>query len=243
MWNYKVSSKTNKKKTQDQKCPIGSLVCSVSALLVFGSFGMSKNYCHICNQHRLICLIAKFCAKIRILKFGTKNALFGCFWTEIWKYYCHNWNQLPQICLIPKFGLKLKILKFGTQNALFGYFWTGIWKQYCHVRNQHPRICLTEKFREKMKMPKFGTKNALFGCFWARILKNDYKTIVTFEISILEIVKMRNLVKKWKCLNLGPKIPYLGILGLELKKKLLLYLKSAPSNLTNCEILWNNENA
>ena len=53
--------------------------CS-TGVWVFWNF---KNYCHICNQHRLICLIAKFCAKIRILKFGTKNALFGCFWTEI----------------------------------------------------------------------------------------------------------------------------------------------------------------
>ena len=38
--------------------------------------GMLKNCCHICNQCPQICLIAKFRVKIRILKFGTKNALF-----------------------------------------------------------------------------------------------------------------------------------------------------------------------
>ena len=41
--------------------------------------GMLKNFCHICNQHPPIYLIAKFGAKIRIVKFGNKNALFGCF--------------------------------------------------------------------------------------------------------------------------------------------------------------------
>ena len=41
--------------------------------------GMLKNYCHICNQRPPIYLMAKFRAKMRILKFGFKNALFGCF--------------------------------------------------------------------------------------------------------------------------------------------------------------------
>ena len=46
---------------------------------IFGSLtGMLKNYCHISNQRSLNCLIANFRAKIRILKFGTKNALFRC---------------------------------------------------------------------------------------------------------------------------------------------------------------------
>ena len=31
-------------------------------------------------------------------------------------------------------------------------------------------------------------------------------------------------------------MPYLGIFELEFKKKLLSYLKSAPSNLSNCKI-------
>ena len=39
--------------------------------------GMLKNY-YICNQRPPICLIGKFCATIRILKIGTKNALFEC---------------------------------------------------------------------------------------------------------------------------------------------------------------------
>ena len=62
-----------------------------------------------------------------------------------------------------------------------------------------------------MKMPKLGTESAPFEYFWARILK----TIVIFEISTFKLVKLQNFVKKQKCLNLGPKLPYLGIFGLE----------------------------
>ena len=41
---------------------------------LFGSLaGMLKNYSHISNKHPPNCLIAKFCAKIRILKSGTKR--------------------------------------------------------------------------------------------------------------------------------------------------------------------------
>ena len=61
-------------------------------------------------------------------------------------------------------------------------------------------------------MPKFGTKNAIIGYFWARILK---LTIVIFEVSTIEFVYLQNLTDKQKCQNLGPKMPYLGVFGLE----------------------------
>ena len=96
--------------------------------------------------------------------------------------------------------------KSGTKNAWFGCFGAGTWKQYCHIWNQHPRICLIAKSGEETKMLKFGTKDALFGNFWPKMLDLD-------------------------------------ILGLEFKKKLLSYMKSAPLNLSNCKISWNNENA
>ena len=69
-------------------------------------------------------------------------------------------------------------------------------------------------------MPKFGTKNAIFRNFWPKIhylgifgqeLKK--KTIVRFEISTLKDAYLQILTKKQKCINLGPKMPYLGILG------------------------------
>ena len=61
-------------------------------------------------------------------------------------------------------------------------------------------------------MPKFGTKNAIIGYFWARILK---LTIVIFEVSTIEFVYLQNFTDKQKCQNLGPKMPYLGVFGLE----------------------------
>ena len=41
--------------------------------------GMLENYCHICNQRPLVCLIGKFRAKIRILKNRNQKCFFGCF--------------------------------------------------------------------------------------------------------------------------------------------------------------------
>ena len=61
-------------------------------------------------------------------------------------------------------------------------------------------------------MPKFGNKNAIIANFWARILK---LTIVIFEVSTLEFVYLQNFTDKQKCQNLVPKMPYLGIFGLE----------------------------
>ena len=49
-----------------------------------------------------------------------------------------------------------------------------------------------------MKFPKFGTKFRKM-------------QIVIFEISTLEFVELQTFEKKQKCLNLGPKMPYLGI--------------------------------
>ena len=69
-------------------------------------------------------------------------------------------------------------------------------------------------------MPKFGTKNAVFGYFWARIYKG---IIVIFEINTLKFVNLQNFTKKRKCLNLGPKIHYFGIFGLEFENNIVIF--------------------
>ena len=61
--------------------------------------------------------------------------------------------------------------------------------------------------------------------FWTEIWKK-YCHIWNQHLQISVIAKF---CEDKKCLNLGPKMPYLGIRFLE---KLLLYLKSAPSNLS-----------
>ena len=122
-------------------------------------------YCHVSKQRPWICLVVKFGAKIKILKFRTKNALFGYFW-KLLSYLKSAHSNLPNC----KFHEKTKMSKFGTKNVWFGYFGGGIWKKYCHIWNRHPRICLIAKYHEIMKMPEFGTKSTLFGYFWVRIL-------------------------------------------------------------------------
>ena len=49
---------------------------------------------------------------MKMLKFGTKNALFGYFLARILKNYCHIWNQILY--------LKFFISGFLTRTANFG---------------------------------------------------------------------------------------------------------------------------
>ena len=47
--------------------------------MLYRVFGLecSKNYCHSCNQRPPICLITKFRARLRIIKFEQKMPYFG----------------------------------------------------------------------------------------------------------------------------------------------------------------------
>ena len=125
----------------DQKC------------LIWVFFGWRfKKLCHIWNEHPQICLIAKFCRKTKMTKFGTKSTLFRYFWASILKNYCHISNQHPQICLFSKFHKKAKM-----GFSIFGFEFQ---KPFYHTWNQHPQVCLFAKFHEKTRTPIFGTKNA-----------------------------------------------------------------------------------
>ena len=41
------------------------------------------------NERRRICVTAKFCERVKMTKFGTKNTLFEYFWAGNLKNYCH----------------------------------------------------------------------------------------------------------------------------------------------------------
>ena len=62
-------------------------------------------------------------------------------------------------------------------------------------------------------MPKFGTKNALSGFFFggARI----FKKLFSYLKSAPSNLPNWKILQKKKCLNLGPKMPHLGIFELE----------------------------
>ena len=86
---------------------------------------------------------------------------------------------------------------------------------YCGILYQHPQSFRNTKFRPKIKIRKFGTKIAVIGCFGLKF----QKTNVVFEISILAFVNKQNFIQKQrKTVNLGPKIPYLGIFGQQFRK-------------------------
>ena len=159
------------------------------------------------------------------------------------KNYCHIGNQHPQIWLFAKFHEKTKMLKFGNKNAWFGYFWARILENYCHVLNQHLRICVIPKFCEETKMLRFGTKNAFFEYFWPKNLylvifglefkKKNYCHIWNQHPWICVIAKHREITKMPK---FGTKSALFGYFWAGIWKKLLSYLKSAPSNLSKMSL-------
>ena len=121
----------------------------------------------------------KFHAKLKMLNFGIKNALFGYFWAGSLKECCHIWSQNPQnLCK------KKRNSHIHNQKCFVWVFCTANLKNYCHIWNQRPGIGLISKFGAKRKILKFGTKTFWFGYFWVGIKKN----IVVFEINRLEFV-------------------------------------------------------
>ena len=160
--------------------------------------GIWKKYCHIWDQRPSICLGEKLSAKIKILKFGTKNAWFGYFggWNLKIMSYMIEINILEFVYL-QNFVKKWKYLNLGLKNALFWYFWARILKSYCHIWNQHP---LFANFCEEARMSKFGTKNALLRLFLTKNTLIGFfglefeNKIVIFEISTLEFVLLQSLI-------------------------------------------------
>ena len=136
---------------------------------------LKENYRHIWNQLPWICLVAKFGAKLKILKFGTTNTWFCYFWVRILKkYYYIMKSSTPSI--LPNCKILQKISTFGTTNALFGYFWAGIFKKTIVIFE-----ISTLKFVNLKILPKKKRKSLslwlkmsyfIFGYIGARILKN-----------------------------------------------------------------------
>ena len=152
--------------TQNEKNKLGT------KKTLFGFWtGMLKNFCHICNQRPPIFLIAKFCVRIRILKFGTKNALFECFGQQFRKIIAIFAVSILKFASLQSLMQKIKILKFGTKSVRFPSFRAGIWKCYCHIWEQPPRICLDVKFGAKIKESLNWNQRCLIWNLWTGIWK------------------------------------------------------------------------
>ena len=111
---------------------------------------------------------------------------------------------------------KFEMIKFGTKNELLWHFWVRILKKYFLVWNDHPRFCQSTKFCKKMSLPKFGTKKMLS---WGVVRPELLNINFICKRSTLDFAKLLNLAKKFKFLNSGAKMPYLGILQLKCEKK------------------------
>ena len=73
----------------------------------------------------------------KILKSGNQNALFGYFWTGIWKGYCHIWNQHfwhQRSFIKATFCAKLKILKSKTKNSYLDVESSNFQKQLSYLK-------------------------------------------------------------------------------------------------------------
>ena len=135
--------------------------------------------------------------------------------------------------------------KFGTKNAIFRNFWPKI--HYLGIYGQELKKKLLSDLKSapsKMPICKFSRKNknakiwdqkCLIWVFWVSILENfchiwNHHLWICLLAKFCEETKMPKFGTKNDLFEyFWPKMPYLGIFGLELKK-LLSYLKSAPLN-------------
>ena len=135
------------------------------------------------------------------------------------------------------FHAKIKMSKFRVNIAFFGYFWVEFEKSHYHVWN-HPRFFLRESFVRNWKSFNLRIKLPYLSIFR---LKFEKEAIVTFEATS-DFSKRESFVQNSKSLNLGPILFYLSVLGRNFKK-LFSYLKSKPSNLSDCRIFRKNKNS
>ena len=130
----------------------------------------------------------------------------------IWVFSDWNLKKIETSVL----EVRCKNPQIWNQKCLILLFWDWNFKKLLPYLKSAPSNLSNCKIVRKNKNAKFGTKNALFGYFWAIILKtychiwNQYHWICL----IAKFCKKKQ--NKTKKTNLGPKIPYLGIFGLEL---------------------------
>ena len=180
--------------------------------------------------------LQNFTKKQKCLNFGTKMPDLCIFGLKFESNIVIFEISILEFVKLQHFAKKRKMPRFWIKNALLGYFWSRILENYCHIWNQHLRICLIAKFCEETKMPKFKTKNTIFGYFWARMpffgifgqeLKKNYCQIWNQHHWICLIVKFCEIMKM---LQFGTKSALFAYFLAKIFKKLLSYLKSAPSN-------------
>ena len=111
------------------------------------------------------CLVAKFGAKIYILKFETKNAWYGYFWTGILKKLLPYLKSAPSNLSNYKILWKMIMLTFGIKNALFWYFWDRVLNILLPYFKSAPSDFPNSKILRKKKWQNLRPKMTYFSIF------------------------------------------------------------------------------
>ena len=144
--------------------------------------------------------------------------LYLGLWLECWKT-SHISNKRPPNCRITKFCTKIRVSKFGTKKFLFKCFVKQLWKAFIIFEINTLEFSLLQSFVQKAKILKCGSKNARFWYFGAGISEH-YCHIWNQRPRICHLAK---LCPKKTHLNLGRKMPDLGIVGLEVEKYIVIF--------------------
>ena len=105
------------------------------------------------NQLPRICLIGKFCPKIKILKFGNKITLIGYFPLEFQKT-----NVIFEISILEFVNMQ----SFIQKQKNLGIFGLQFNENYYQIFNQHPRICEAINFHPKQKKRNLGPRSSIW---------------------------------------------------------------------------------
>ena len=191
--------------------------------VLFGYFStrILKNY--ISNQNHQIRQFAKFSEKTILPKFVTKNAWFPHFWATVLRNYCRTWNQHPQVCLSVKFPENKNGSMLDKKFLIRVVLQYNFEKLLSCFKSSASNLSNCKILPKKQKLSKFGTKNALFWHFWATVLK---KLLSYLKSAPSNLWNCKILGKNRNCLNLGWKMPYLGVFQLEFKKFFVIFENS-----------------
>ena len=127
---------------------------------------------------------------------------------------------------LQSFILNEKKIKLEIKIALFGFFWAKIWRNYYHIWNQHLQICGIAKFHSKRKSLNLRPRIPYLGIFRLKFVE----TIMTFEISTFEFVKMQSFMLKK--ISLGPNCLIL-VFWLKFEKTIVIFEISIPGFIKN----------
>ena len=153
-----------------------------------------KNYCHKWNQHSRYFKNAKFCTKIKILKFGIKNPYFVILGWNVEKLLPYLISGLSKRSKCKELCKNKNPYIWDQKKPYLGIFKLQLEKTIVIFEISTLKFPSKQIFVQKKRIFKCGTKSQIpyLGIFGLQFSK----TIVTFGINTPEIVEMRSFVQQ-----------------------------------------------